>query len=258
MTAGRTGLLSQRELADTDSRQVGDDHHRLRQQTHAADQLFGPTTLYRTEKSEFDSTRFIFWKTDDQPGGVPSWDDPGIQAEVSVRWHLVQARKLALDAAEKLKAEAAASTGKSLKELIKNDKSVEYQKPSPFTWQTVLLGQARLSEVGDLTHIGEDFMQQVFNLGPGQVMVTTNVPKSEVYLVRMIDATPMSELWKQYVADDTSRDYLYALYGKIGSEAYSAWRKQILDDAGFKRETPAQPSNAPVPEPDGVPPPEDF
>ena len=59
----------------------------------------------------------MFWKTDDQPDHIPKWEDPGIQAEVLRVWKLNEARKLALKRADELKAEAAANSGKSLKEL---------------------------------------------------------------------------------------------------------------------------------------------
>src|SRR5206468_325687 len=99
----------------------------------------------------------------------------------------------------------------------------------------------------------------VFSLAPDQAAVSTNVPKSEVYVVRMIELTPFNDLWEKYAADDTSRDYLQLMNREIGFTVASAWRQQIMDDAGFKREKPPTNDKAPLPAPsEGTPPPEDF
>ena len=112
--------------------------------------MFGATTLYKPDVSDYNKPdvsdtsntypvmkriHFVFWKTDDQPDHIPKWEDPGIQAEVLRVWKLDEARKLALKRAGELKTEAAAKSGKSLKELPSGKKKdFTVLLPLPFSF----------------------------------------------------------------------------------------------------------------------------
>lgn len=52
---------------------------------------------------------YFYWKTDDQAGGVPKWEDMGVESKVREAWKLVQAREPAMKAAEDLKKKAIAA-----------------------------------------------------------------------------------------------------------------------------------------------------
>jgi hypothetical protein len=272
MVAGRTGLVSKRQLAATDLGKSVQANAETMQTIRIIDAIFGSTALYKVEiafSSPYTTTRnvdYIFWKTDDQPGGVPKWEDAGMEAKVRHEWKLVQARDLALKAAEALKNEAAAGgkAVKSLKELVGKKKGFEVVDPPKFTWMTLsLLTEMRpkISEVGDLKHIGADFMEKVFSLSPEQVAVATNVPKSEIYVVRMVSQTPFKDLWDKFTAEDTAREYDYVLRFDIGREVSQAWHAEVMKNAGYKKEEKKQTDHqsAPSPEgPEGPPPPEEF
>ena len=61
-----------------------------------------------------------------------------------------------------------------------------------------------------LEKIGSDFMQKVFSLAPNQVDVATNLPKTEIYVIRAVEFTPFKELWSDFI-DDADDWSLYTL-----------------------------------------------
>lgn len=275
MTAHRTGLLSLRQLVDTEfgkSDMINAEAGRL---VPAVGEIFGPTTLYKVDVSRpsystLSKKLYLFWKTDDQAGGVPKWDDKGVESKVREEWKLFQARVPAMKAAEDLKkkASAADNAGKSLTSLAASDKRIEVIKPPRFTWMTsgMLTGQSpSISEVGDLEKPGEEFMKTVFSLSPGQVAIATNGPKSEAYVIRIISLTPFKELWEQFVSEDTAQEYLALMRGTIRYEVIPAWQEKIKRDADFKdlrkkndKKSPQSQSAPPPDSSDGPPPPEEM
>ncbi len=262
MSAGRTGLVSQIELAELD---LGKSYT-LQQRTPVTQLMFGPTTLYKPDTSEYRHTfsekgsYFVFWKTDDQPDHIPKWEDPGIQADVLRVWKLNEASKLALKRADELKAEAAANSGKPLDKLPSaKKKDFTFHSPLPFSFLTRnMYGQLELGEVIDLEKagpdstpktfslekLGADFMQKVFGLVPNQVDVATNRPKTEIYVIRAVEFTPFEELWSDFTADADNwtlytshgmTEKLVGLIQMIGEEqreVSQAWLKKVYDDAG--------------------------
>ena len=276
MTAHRTGLVSMRQLFDTEFGKSQVYSEEARGAVPAVGEIFGPPTLYKVGVSfanaPLPSKRLVyfFWKTDDQPGGVPKWDDKGVQSKVREEWKLVQAREPAMKAAEKLMKAASAkeNAGKSLKSLVEAKSQIEVVQPPRFTWITsgMLTGQSpALSEVGDLQKPGEDFMKAVFGLSPGQVSVATNRSKSEVYVIRMISLTPFQSLWDQYTSEDTSpettQEYLGVMRYGIRREVDPAWRAKVLKDADYKKVEKKPGDDKPAPQsdaPEGPPPPEEY
>jgi hypothetical protein len=271
MTAGRTGLISQYELAELD---LGKS---VTRQRVPVDQLmFTATTLFKPDTSDHSSmfpemkrTYFVFWKTDDQPDHIPKWEDPGVQAEVLRVWKFEEARKLAQKRADELKAEAAASPGKSLKELASIKKNgLKVLAPPEFSFLTQMYGMERLQlgEVPGLEKVGVEFMQKVFNLPPNQVDVAANQPKTEIYIIRAVEFTPFDELWSNFTsdADDWSiyttqrmSEKIAGMRNMIGTEqneVWQAWRSRVYADAGVKweksaeqRSVPGGPAPAPPP-----------
>ena len=269
MSAGRTGLISQIELAETRPGQIV--------QPPAADaglqSMFGATTLYKPDVSDYrrpasrcKRTYFVFWKIDDQPDHIPNWEDPGIQAEVLRVWKLNEARKWP-KRAEELKAEAAAKPGKSLKELAsgkKKDFTVLTPAAVQFLDSNVWIGELQLGEVPGLEKIasrpGLPFMQKVFSLAPNQVDVATNLPKTEIYVVRAVEFTPFEELWSDFTADADDWS-IYTLFAPRQDRencrpAFDNWRgagrsvaglagRRFMHDAGLKWEKPADQRSAP-------------
>ena len=102
-----------------------------------------------------------------------------------------------------MKAEAAANPGKSLKDLSSGKKKdFTVLSPPPFSFLTNVWSGAPV-ERGFRPGQGSaiDFMQKVFSLAPNQVDVATNLPKTEIYVVRAVEFTPFKELWSDFTAD---------------------------------------------------------
>ena len=273
MTGHRTGLVSVRQLLETDFGKSGSYNAEAGRAVSVLGEVFGPTTLYKVGESLAASTSrsgklvyYFFWKTDDQAGGVPKWDDKGIQDKVREEWKLIQARKPAMNAAEDLKKKAGSTENgdKSLKSLAAGDKRIAVVKPPRFTWMTsgMLTGQQpAISEVGDLEKPGEDFMKTVFSLSPGQVAVATNRSKSEVYVIRMISLTSFKNLWEQFISEDTTPEYVDVMRYAIRRDVDPAWRAKVIKDADYKiiEKKPSEGKSAPRPDaPEGPPPPEEY
>jgi hypothetical protein len=273
MTARHTGLVSEQQLKETDLGKSGVFNTETFRNVEVTGEIFGPTTLYKVVVSypPVNSTkRYIFWKTRDEAGRVPKWDDPDIKDEARAEWKLREARKLALDAANGLKAEAEKkdNAGKSLKALVagKKDAKIDIEQPPKFSWLTnPLSGEApEISEVGDLTKPGKSFMQKVFKMRPGQVEVATNMAESEIYVVRMIELTPFVDLWEDFTSSETVPHYFPLLVETVRREVDPAWRAQVLAEAKFKdnrKELKKSAEGRPAPqsdEPAGAPPPEDM
>ncbi len=252
MTAHRTGLVSARQLAETDFGKSGLYNSDAGRAVSVLGEVFGPTTLYKVGESYAASPSrngkldyYFYWKTDDQAGGVPKWEDMGVESKVREAWKLVQAREPAMKAAEDLKKKAIAAEkddkskneANLLKKLAAGEKAIEVVKPPRFTWMTsgMLSSQPpSISEVVDLEKPGEDFMKTVFSLSPGQVAVATNSPKSEVYVVRMISLTPFKDLWEQFISEDTTQEYLYVMRETVRRDVGPAWQEKVKRDADYK------------------------
>jgi hypothetical protein len=270
MTAGITGSVSRQELFETDFGKSYIINSESGQYVPVSDLVFGSTAVFKVDVSyalfgEVKNRAYIFWKTDDQASGEPKWD-ADIKAKVRDVWKLVQARKLALDAADKLKGEISKgeNAAKPLKSIVDEKQGIEVVQPPKFTWLSSLLGeQPAISSVGDLKNLGQDFMKKVFDLGAGQVTVATNLPQTEVYVIRLKEFTPFKELWDDFSSPDASTDYMRLLLGTVQAEVNPAWHNEIAKNAKFvdkrKEVKAAQQQQAPRPdEPEGPPPPEEY
>ena len=140
--------------------------------------------LYQAElSSDHEGNQFLFWKTDEFEDRVPSYDDEGVADRVLQAWKMIEARKLALDAAASLKEEAAKAR-RPLKEVLSDRPNLRVIPPLPFSWLTfgnlpieeLYSGQMprpRLSPGDGITApgnlVGTEFMRAVFDLSPGQL-----------------------------------------------------------------------------------------
>ena len=155
---------------------------------------------------------YLFWKTEETKDRVPKFDDPGVREQVLQAWKLIRARPLGLKAAESLAAEARKAK-KSLKQAFAGRPDLQVVMPPPFSWITfgnVPLGSApnaaRISEVSGVDYAGEEFMQTVFHLEPGQIGVALNAPQNVAYVIQLTDLSPSHDvLWKQFEVDDFSK-----------------------------------------------------
>jgi hypothetical protein len=156
---------------------------------------------------------------------------------VSLAFRLIEARKLALAQAEKY-AKTARDAKKPLKEVFENREGLEVTDTGPFTRMT--LGNMafdpessvpRLSTVHAVESAGEEFMNVVFGMSPGDVKVALNQPQDIAYVVQLEKFSPEREVLE--------REFLlepYQKYAQVAGEdqykLYLAWTMTLEKDAG--------------------------
>jgi len=140
---------------------------------------------------DIEGNRYLSWKTEDQQPFVPSF--PAARDDVLRAWGIVEARPLALKAAEEIATEVKTG-GKTLADAAAARGGLEVVKAGPFTWLdrgTAPFGSTpELSQPEGLAMPGEEFMRAVFGLEPGQVAVAFNEPKTVCYVVRLVGLEP--------------------------------------------------------------------
>jgi hypothetical protein len=235
LTVDSTGLIAQWEAQ---SRDVGASLVGGRSPVWLY--AFTAMTKFKPEMSgDLKGDLYLFWKTDEAKERIPKFEDDGVRDRVLRQWKMVRARKLALEKAESLAAEAAKS-GKSLRQTFEKDPNLQVIAPPPFSWLTfgnVALGSApgavRISTVPGVGSDAEDFMRTVFHLRPDDVGSAFNAPQTVAYVVRLIEFTPSHDvLWKQFEVDDFSK-YVPAAQSDR-QKLMRAWLEEIKTSAGVK------------------------
>jgi hypothetical protein len=236
LTAAETGLMSGLQISGTDigkSRIEGGGPF-----NHAAFEKSYPTFRPGTSEDN-DGNSYLFWKVDDTPEKVPKFDEEGVHQRVLDEWKLVQARDVAAKEAEKLAADAR-KANKSLAEVLAGRKDLQVLAPAPFTWLTFgnvpvwfHMRPPQFSEVTGIPGAGKDFMRAVFALKAGEIGLATDQPQATIYVVRLVEYTPIdSVLWDMFVADDYRG---YAMAARDDQMvAGRRWNEGIRADAGLK------------------------
>jgi hypothetical protein len=155
---------------------------------------------------------YLLWKTEETKDRIPNFDDPGVRERVLKAWKMIQARPLAMKAAESLAADARKAK-EPLRRAFAGRPDLHVVLPPPFSWITfgnVPLGSApnaaRISAVTDVDFAGDEFMRTVFRLEPGQTGVALNAPKTVAYVIRLTGLSPSQKvLWSEFEVDDFSK-----------------------------------------------------
>jgi hypothetical protein len=203
LTAGKTGLMD---------RFQADKHPELGQQAIALgiqgsvpfaqvayadprEDLYSPKEL----DSLFRDTKFIYWRTEVEPGSETPYDKA--RPQVLEIWRSRKALELAKKDAAAL-AEKAAEAG-SLKDVLPQDQAKKLIEPPEFSWLTkpstllIFGGTPQLSTVGGIPMAGEEFMKSVFALEVGQTGVAVNQPHTTVYAVRVVSEAPPVDIRRE-------------------------------------------------------------
>lgn len=151
-------------------------------------QLYEPRTV---EDFATQST-YLYWLVEKVDQRVVSFDEA--KEQVVAFWKRQRALELARQDAEKL-AEQVNQSGKTLKEL--REDAVE---TGEFSWFTSL-GQVMYSTPMGVENAGEEFMETVFSLKPGQAAVALNDTRDKVYVVQVtkLDEVATEELAREYL-----------------------------------------------------------
>jgi len=167
----------------------------------------GAPSLRPVTSRDVAGTRYLSWKVEDQPEFTPSFETA--RAQVEQAWKIVEGRAVAEKKAAALAARAATQ---SLTEVVAGEQGLEAVKVGPFSWLsqgTVPQGTPPfVSDPAGLIMPGDDFMEAVFALQPGQTATAFNEPKTICYAIRMESlAPPLEDLEKRFleVKDDQRR-----------------------------------------------------
>jgi hypothetical protein len=246
LTTGQTPLMSQWDLQDEKSG-VGRSLVEPRESgIPFADYAFREKwDLYvAADSSTFgedyrEQSRYLFWKVADSKEKVLEFESPGVREKVLRAWKAVEARKLAVKAAESL-GEEARKGGLSLATTFAERPDITVTAPRPFSWVTygnVPRGTSRmpprLSTVTGVDMAGPDFMRAAFALKRGQIGVAMNHPKSIAYVVRVSEFNKSDEvLQKEFEVDS------YGSYGEVAAtdrgQMIRAWQEDLKQTAGLE------------------------
>ena len=164
------------------------------------------------------SVAILSGKTDDAPEHEVALDD--IRDQVIRAWKMSEARKLALEKAGELAADAT-ERGESLQKIFAESDQYSVTQTDPFTLFTV--GSAfqeqlrlRLSDVDGVDGAGPEFLEKVFQTKPGDVTVATNHAQTFAYVVRFAGREKsLSELHSEFMRSIGDR-FSQAMYLRIG------------------------------------------
>lgn len=189
---------------------------------------------------DIEGNRYLSWKTEDQQPFVPSF--PSAREDVLRAWRIVEARPLALKAAEAIAAQSK-SGGSSLAEAAAARGGLEVVKAGPFTWLnrgTAPFGSMpELSQPEGLAMPGAEFMRTVFGLEPGQVAVAFNEPKTVCYVVRLAALDPAeAQLRELFLAAARDPRRLMAAAEEDATAVFSRWMQAVEQrhEVAWKRE----------------------
>jgi len=189
---------------------------------------------------DIEGNRYLSWKTEDQQQFVPSF--PAARDDVLRAWGIVEARPLALKAAEQIAADVKTG-GKSLAEAAAARGGLEVVKAGPFTWLdrgTAPFGSMpELSQPDGLAMPGEEFMRAVFGLEPGQVAVAFNEPKTVCYIVRLVGLEPAEpQLRELFLAAARDPRRLVAAAEEDATGVFDRWMRSVEErnEVSWKRE----------------------
>jgi|GEM_PF-702367 len=171
-----------------------------------------------------------------------------LRQEVLRAWKMIQARSLARDRAAQLAA-LARKTGQPLQEALAKEPGVTVLEAGPFTWLThggisprlfVQAPPPRISSIPQVELPGEEFMQTVFRMEPGQVEVAFNQPQTVAYVIRVKTFEPSDEvLWKMFLAEPYSDYSTAAMLDQ--QKIRRAWLEDLKRQIGFQWERKPHP-----------------
>jgi hypothetical protein len=214
LTAGRSDLVTPVDAAEAPGigrsfDLVPDPESRfgIRQRSWL-EMMFGESSMTLRPQTSQDmlGNRFLSWKTQDQPEFVPTF--AAARENVEKAWRIIEARNLARTEAEEL-AKQASSRDVSLEQLATDRGDVTMTQVGPFAWYDRLSGAPQLSQPLGVFLPGDEFMQAVFALAPGESVAAFNEPRTICYCIRLLSVTPPdSELRSQFL---DRRDYTMML-----------------------------------------------
>jgi hypothetical protein len=195
------------------------------------DQMFaaGSMSLRPIRSRDVEGSRYLSWRTEDQPEFTPSFETarPGVERA----WRIVEGRAFARKRAEELARQATAkkeSLESTLQQAGSGSTELKATQVGPFSWLTQGMaggGAPVLSQPEGVSMPGDEFMRAVFSLEPGGTTVAFNEPRTVCYVIRLVlQEPPATELQEKFVAGRNDRQKI----GMVAQrETSSIFRKLI-------------------------------
>ncbi|MCL2118267.1 MAG: hypothetical protein FWH27_07565 [Planctomycetaceae bacterium] len=180
---------------------------------------------------------FLFWITEIKEPTIPSYTDAGVAEQVEARWRQIEARSLAQAKADELAGIAQKAEGSLLEYFTAHPNNevktvvgteffswMDYSYPNDYYRYLGYPPEFFVSEIREsgvmpgeaernnefLKRIGDDFMQTVYHLEPGEIAVTHNESKDTFFVVRLVEVTPTNDnAFDVFVMDMPDRKKIY-------------------------------------------------
>ena len=187
----------------------------------------GAVSQRAVKSRDMEGTRYISWRTVDQPEFVPTFDTA--RPNVERAWKIIAGRELARKKAEEIASKSAAA--ESLELAIAGDESLQAFKVGPFFWlspQAASSGVPQISQPAGVVMPGNEFMSAVFALQPGGTAVAFNEPKTVCYCIRLIDVEPPAEKLKERFVETKSDPRMTAVAAQDEfSRSFGTWIEEL-------------------------------
>jgi hypothetical protein len=189
------------------------------------EQIYGESapSLRPVTSRDVAGNRYISWKLEDQPEFTPSFETA--RPRVEQAWKIVEGRAIAEKKAAALAAEA---TTKSLTDVVAGQNGLEVAQVGPFSWLsqgTVPQGTPPLvSDPAGLIMPGDELMEAVFALEPGQTATAFNEPQTICYAIRMESVAPsLEDLEKRFLETKDDQRRIAMVAQREFSTAITDW-----------------------------------
>lgn len=201
------------------------------------DSIFGQNTISLRPVTSRDASgnRYLSWKTEDRAEFVPEFAK--VRDNVEFSWRIVEGRGLARKKAEGIASQASAAK-QSLEATVAGREGLKVTQAGPFTWLSGGMTPGSVPFVTQPEGIempGEEFMQAVFSLEPGQTTVAFNEPRTVCYCIRLVNLEPpASELRDRFVESRSDPRRTGLVAQQEFSESFGRWIEGLEKQYGLK------------------------
>jgi hypothetical protein len=132
-------------------------------------------------------------------------------------------------------ADKARTANAPLAESIGKQDNLKVAETNEFSWMTtgsvpmgMGMGMPALSSVDGVDFAGQEFMQSVMALKPGEVGVAVNQPHTVVYVVRIVSESPPEEALREMFLQTGNSMELQQVAQMERSDMRRSWIEQLL------------------------------
>lgn len=180
-------------------------------------------------------TQYLLWKEADQ--APRSAERKEVEEQLVRAVKMQEAFKLAKAQAEELAAKARERADKSLlTSLGPVDKAAAVVEPQPFSWLSSgfvpggMGMRAQPTEIPEVPYPGDEFMQTVLDLQPGEIGVAADQPHKRVYVIRLISQTPQEDILRQmFLTKGITDQNVSQQYNQQRMQSLETWLDNVVN-----------------------------